>query len=612
MTLVKAKTRASGLMTMKIGIDFDNTIVNYEDLFHTVALSVGFISKDSRHPDGRDVGTSKTDVKDFLRGTGKEDLWTELQGLTYGKHIAGAKIYEGLKDFFVFCNSNNIKLYVISHKTMYPYIGEKHNLHNAAMFWLEQNGFFENGTGITKSDVFLELTKEEKIERIKALECDYFIDDLPELLLSENFPKEIKKILFDPNGSLLSSSSLSNSNNSKETLSKLKENDVIIKNGWEQITDFFAKQLIKNEGDHEFDDYTIERIDNLLYDFDQSNIEDWNFTRILGGKNNRAYRIEKYAMDSDSDTLSDVPATVLLMKVYHHNVKDGRNRIESEFSFLEYCEELGIDSVPLPIKRGDNIALYSFIEGRKPEPSDITEINIKKFMHFFVQLNENKLESINLLEKKDSLGNASEACFNIDSHLAMVDSRIERFSGIDPESSDINSKAAEFISSKLIPKWVEIKDEVLAQAEEYSIDTKKMLEDSNVCISPSDFGFHNALIGENNQLYFLDFEYAGIDDPSKLVNDFFARPEPAPDIRYYDLFLETISEKKLFHDIDSFAKRTRLLLSVFRIKWCCIMLNEFLKSDAERRKFAVSENIDSQKIIQLAKAEEYFRKNLEE
>ena len=35
------------------------------------------------------------------------------------------------------------------------------------------------------------------------------------------------------------------------------------------------------------------------------------------------------------------------------------------------------------------------------------------------------------------------------------------------------------------------------------------------CLSPSDFGFHNALLEATGKLRFVDFEYAGWDDPAK-------------------------------------------------------------------------------------------------
>ena len=43
-------------------------------------------------------------------------------------------------------------------------------------------------------------------------------------------------------------------------------------------------------------------------------------------------------------------------------------------------------------------------------------------------------------------------------------------------------------------------------------------------MSPSDFGFHN-VIKKDDFLYFIDFEYAGLDDPVKLICDFYCQPD---------------------------------------------------------------------------------------
>ena len=50
------------------------------------------------------------------------------------------------------------------------------------------------------------------------------------------------------------------------------------------------------------------------------------------------------------------------------------------------------------------------------------------------------------------------------------------------------------------------------------------------CLSPSDFGFHNAIRRASGELCFIDFEYAGQDDPAKMACDFLCQPEvPVPD-----------------------------------------------------------------------------------
>src|SRR4029079_9696971 len=61
---------------MLIGLDFDNTIVRYDRLFHRLARKRGLI------PDG--IPVSKQAVRDHLRANGREADWTELQGMAYG------------------------------------------------------------------------------------------------------------------------------------------------------------------------------------------------------------------------------------------------------------------------------------------------------------------------------------------------------------------------------------------------------------------------------------------------------------------------------------------------------------------------------------------------
>jgi hypothetical protein len=51
------------------------------------------------------------------------------------------------------------------------------------------------------------------------------------------------------------------------------------------------------------------------------------------------------------------------------------------------------------------------------------------------------------------------------------------------------------------------------------------------------------------------------------------------------------------------ARRARLLLPAFQIKWCCIMLNEFGPGDQARRDFAKgAASAEERKAAQLQKA----------
>ncbi|HCY88160.1 MAG TPA: hypothetical protein DHV36_23690 [Desulfobacteraceae bacterium] len=169
---------------MKIGVDFDNTIINYDMVFNRAGCEMGLI------PDNLEPG--KNSVRDYLRRVGKEDDWTWLQGYVYGTQLHHAEPYRGVMDFFRFCDENSITACIISHKTRYPYAGDKHDLHRSARMWIENNGF--------SVDVYFEDTKTAKVDRINTLGCGIFIDDLPEFLSLPGFPAGLVKILFDPSG----------------------------------------------------------------------------------------------------------------------------------------------------------------------------------------------------------------------------------------------------------------------------------------------------------------------------------------------------------------------------------------------------------------------------
>ena len=183
---------------MLIGADFDNTIVCFDQVFHQVALEQGLISPQ--------VPVNKGDVRDYMRLDGKEQEWIALQGYVYGAGIKDALPFPGVVEFFTQCRESGISACVISHKTRHPFQGPDYDLHGAARKWLEDYGFTnKNGVGLSQQQIYFELTKQEKLDRIAEVCCTYFIDDLPEFLEESGFPAGVERILFDPNSKFTSS-----------------------------------------------------------------------------------------------------------------------------------------------------------------------------------------------------------------------------------------------------------------------------------------------------------------------------------------------------------------------------------------------------------------------
>lgn len=174
---------------MLIGLDFDNTIVGYDALFHRLALERGLI--------GSEVPETKLAVRDHLRRNGREAAWTEMQGEAYGSRMGEATCYPGVVDFFRRMRPLGHGLAIVSHRTRRPFAGPAYDLHAAARSWIDRH--LGAGAGDTAPDaVYFEPTQAEKIARIAALGCDVFLDDLPEIFAAENFPRTTRACLFDP------------------------------------------------------------------------------------------------------------------------------------------------------------------------------------------------------------------------------------------------------------------------------------------------------------------------------------------------------------------------------------------------------------------------------
>lgn len=567
MKLVKMK------LEMIIGVDFDNTIVDYDELIYSIALEKGLIPKE--------LHKNKTAVRNFLREGGREDDWTELQGYIYGPRIFEAKPFEGVMSFFTYCKDHGIKVYIVSHKTKTPVMGEKHELHDYARKWLEKQGFHSSGVGLPKENVFLELTKKEKMQRIIDLRCTFFIDDLPEFLSEGSFPG-ITRVLFDPHDKYKESSDFERVTSWDEAISKVRS--YIRSYGKEGESSYTPPGNLK------------EHIRHVIRSVDPSLSGRFELDPIKSGKNNRVFCLEIEGFGK------------ALLKAYFKHSNDQRDRLKNEFSFSQFAWNNGIRCLhePLVEDKTNNLGLYTFIEGRKIEKSEVNLDLVKQALSFFSELNRNK----DLPEAK-RIGEASEACFSINQHIETVKRRIEKLRGIHrgDDALEINKNAFHFVEHELVKTWVVVLSNINQLIKEWNLDAKYELSESEKFLSPSDFGFHNALLNKSGIVYFVDFEYAGWDDGAKMICDFFCQPEIRVGLEYFDMFVKGVFSGS--SGAENHIKRTQLLLPLYKIKWCCIMLNEFLNDHEERRKFAYNDikevNPEHEKVRQLKKVKEYIK-----
>jgi hypothetical protein len=173
---------------MRLGIDFDNTLACYDQIFTDLAHELNLI----------DVSEVKT--KQQIREQARlrdELLWQRMQGMVYGQRMQQAALFSGAAEFLAHCAATGVEVYIVSHKTRFGHHDETQtNLRDAARLWMRNQGFFDRYI-ILEENLYFESTQHEKIARINSLQCDFLIDDLPEILLHAELSHDIKKILFD-------------------------------------------------------------------------------------------------------------------------------------------------------------------------------------------------------------------------------------------------------------------------------------------------------------------------------------------------------------------------------------------------------------------------------
>lgn len=304
--------------------------------------------------------------------------------------------------------------------------------------------------------------------------------------------------------------------------------------------------------------------------------------------NNRTYRV----VTSNS---------VLAAKQYFRHADDSRDRLGAEFNFLRYAASSapGIAPMPLAIDREAGLGLYEFMQGDSIPVDGATLDRVQSAASFFLALN---------LPAKGKqvrdLPDASEACFSISEHLDRISIRLRTLAEQVPIV--LENAAAHMCIQEIIDYWTKLSKNILTTAPLLGINPYSLLSQDQRCISPSDFGFHNAMLMPDKTMRFLDFEYAGWDDPAKMVGDFFSQLAVPVPSEYFEDFVSSISVA--FPDAEQLVKRASLLRPVYQVKWCCIALNIFLPVHLARRKFANPHlNVIDLKRAQLSKAQSIMR-----
>jgi len=325
------------------------------------------------------------------------------------------------------------------------------------------------------------------------------------------------------------------------------------------------------------------KLQQLIRDLIRRNLgkEFTSFQKLKGGRNSRVMRVD--CQDG----------SIFAVKAYFQSAQDPRDRMGCEYQALTFMKKENIHQVPNPLcyDSDENIAVYEFVSGDRVHGDIIGNLEIDQAITFLVALRK-----LAIPKKAGHLGPASEACFSIRDILRNVEERLKRLE----KASLQNPPLASFLEQELSPFRAGVTDWLGRFCQRKGLPIDQVISESARTLSPSDFGFHNALKMHDKRLVFLDFEYFGWDDPAKTICDFLLHPGMELSNESRQRFFAGMMYA--FADLGGLADRVRAVYPLFGLKWCAILLNEFTREHNERRVFSIGPVASLEESIQLEKA----------
>ena len=534
---------------MRIGLDLDNTIINYDCAFIVAAKAFGLSLPD-------DV-KNKIALYEFLNHEGRGHIiWQKIQGQVYSRFISThACLFPGVKRFLLHSQLLGNEVFIVSHKTENGHFDkEKLPIRKIALDFLEDNGLI-GGQFPLVSGVYFGSSRKEKIEKIVNLNLDWFVDDLHEVILDLQSAELLNKVFFN---SSHHNCLLMGSNLMTHEASDWLQIDLLINGGWSksQIQALCFKVLGE----------PIQSVEN-----------------ILSGRNAGVYR------------LSRAKGPSLRIKLYPPD--SNHDRLHSESLACSVINKYHSDLVP-PVLRVDEsleLAVYEWLEGEPISDHGLHEIDL--CINFLKTIN-----SLRGVPEFLNVSRASAACYSGAEAEVQLRRRLSQLLIVAESNLPLNH----FLSSRFIPAMEQAISKARANWPAHS-GFDQILDQLQLTLSPSDFGFHNMLKKKDGALYFLDFEYFGWDDPVKLITDMSFHPGMT--LTYEELEYLIKGSKSIFGQF--FFDRLKVLWPIYALIWCLILLNEFRSEIMHRRLLsnaARHEDQEEYKVGQLDKANKLLDK----
>ena len=528
------------MKNIRIGVDLDNTLVCYDRAFLWGAHQLELLPKSYEG--------NKRQIRDYLRGRkGGEAAWQLLQGQVYGRWVDRAKLFPGVVRFLWRCKQLGVTVEIVSHKSEYGH-GDAGgiSLREVALKFLEEAGVYSAESESLLKTVQFFGSRKEKIHCIAQKRFDWFIDDLEEIFMSSEFPQGTKKILF--------------------------------------CAQWTSGNVVTTQADHwnEIENKVLGNWTEREVEYLAGEISGWeivNSTLLDGGKNSRIARVET------------IDGSKAVLKFYSYD--ETHDRLFSDFHGSRLMRECGILNTPDPIgySQDFNVAMFGWIDGTLViNPDDNCLDQALEFL--------GNVHSLRQCTSFEEFPNASATVFSGQDVENQLRSRFASLQKNTIESGELKR----FLFTKLRPSIERLVSWYRSEwVKEFGYE--HLLADECRTLSPSDFGFHNALRNREGEIIFIDFEYFGWDDPAKLVGDFVLHPGMNLTNSQKKHWIK--GAEKIFGSI--MLRRMSLMWPLLGLCWCLILLNDFRQDYFLRRNGSAGEQATinrSRLMHQLARSEQ--------
>jgi hypothetical protein len=249
-----------------------------------------------------------------------------------------------------------------------------------------------------------------------------------------------------------------------------------------------------------------------------------------------------------------------VVKGYAKHQTGQRDRMQAEVEFLRYAQQVASELVPsiIAVDTTRRCVVIEYIDGQAyTEGATPTERDVQTAMKFVRQLNA----QLGLAEEMIHLA-AAEGYLSLREHMRNV---LERIDGMVTEHlpCEFRNQAKELLTQLKTKADLEggrLEGQIASGIVQDELNSELMR------ISPSDFGFHNA-IKTPLGVKFIDFEFSGWDDPAKACIDFVLQPRNPVRCE-----LERMLEVFIGDRARELRARCMSLLPLLQLKWACIIL----------------------------------------